>query len=72
MADSQSAHAPIRFETHPSRYKHWKLSFDGPIARLAMDVQEDGGLRPGYPLQLNSYDSRVDTEPADTVNRPRI
>jgi benzoyl-CoA-dihydrodiol lyase len=75
MADSQSAqsaHAPIRFETHPSRYKHWKLSFDGPIARLAMNVQEDEGLRPGYPLKLNSYDLGVDIELADAVNRLRF
>ncbi len=63
---------PIRFETDPSRYKHWKLSFEGPVARLAMDVPEDGGLRPGYVLKLNSYDLGVDIELADTVQRIRF
>ncbi|MFM8385586.1 MAG: 2,3-epoxybenzoyl-CoA dihydrolase [Planctomycetia bacterium] len=63
---------PIRFETHPSRYKHWKLSFDGPIARLAMDVQEEQGLRPGYVLKLNSYDLGVDIELADAIQRLRF
>ena len=65
--------APIRFETHPSRYRHWKLDFPavygGRVARLAMDVQEDGGLRPGYPLKLNSYDLGVDIELADAIQR---
>jgi benzoyl-CoA-dihydrodiol lyase len=63
---------PIRFETHPSRYRHWKLTFDGPVARLAMDVQEDEGLRPGYVLKLNSYDLGVDLELADAVQRLRF
>ena len=51
---------PIRFDTHPDRYKHWKLEFDGPIARLNLDVAEDGGLHEGYKLKLNSYDLGVD------------
>ncbi|MFM8980881.1 MAG: 2,3-epoxybenzoyl-CoA dihydrolase [Planctomycetia bacterium] len=63
---------PIRFETHPSRYRHWKLSFDGPVARLAMDVQEEQGLRPGYVLKLNSYDLGVDIELADAIQRLRF
>jgi benzoyl-CoA-dihydrodiol lyase len=64
--------APIRFETHPSRYKHWKLSFDGAIARLVMDVVEDAPMRPGYALKLNSYDLGVDLELADAVQRLRF
>jgi len=50
----------IDFRTHPERYKHWKLSFDGAVATIAMDVKEDGGLKPGYALKLNSYDLGVD------------
>ncbi|WP_136924369.1 2,3-epoxybenzoyl-CoA dihydrolase [Polyangium aurulentum] len=63
---------PIRFETHPSRYKHWKLSFEGSIARLVMDVVEDAPMRPGYALKLNSYDLGVDIELADAVQRLRF
>jgi len=73
MADTGSASTePVRFETHPDRYKHWKLSFDGPVATLLMDVQEDGGMRPGYPLKLNSYDLGVDVELADAIQRIRF
>jgi benzoyl-CoA-dihydrodiol lyase len=64
--------APITFETHPSRYRHWKLSFDGPVATLSMDVQEDAGLRPDYRLKLNSYDLGVDIELADAIQRIRF
>src|SRR5688572_18098534 len=64
--------APVRFETHPSRYVHWKLQIEAPVARLLMDVQEDRGLRPGYPLKLNSYDLGVDIELADAVQRLRF
>jgi len=63
---------PILFETHPSRYKHWKLEILGDTARLWMDVQEDGGLRPGYQLKLNSYDLGVDIELADAIQRLRF
>jgi benzoyl-CoA-dihydrodiol lyase len=63
---------PIRFETHPDRYQHWKLSIDGPVARLVMDVQEDKPLRPGYVLKLNSYDLGVDIELADAIQRLRF
>lgn len=52
----------IDFATHPERYKHWKLCLQGRIARLAMDVQEDAPLVPGYELKLNSYDLGVDIE----------
>jgi benzoyl-CoA-dihydrodiol lyase len=76
MADPTHDEAPIRFETHPSRYRHWKLDFPatygGRVARLAMDVQEDGGLRPGYPMKLNSYDLGVDIELADAISRVRF
>ena len=50
----------ISFETQPDRYNHWKLSFDGPVATLVLDVAEDKGLVPGYKLKLNSYDLGVD------------
>jgi benzoyl-CoA-dihydrodiol lyase len=65
-------HAPVDFRTEPSQYKHWKLSFDGTVATLAMDVREDGGLRPGYELKLNSYDLGVDIELHDAVQRLRF
>src|SRR5262245_40724570 len=63
---------PIRFETHPSRYVHWKLGIEPPVARLTLDVQEDRPLRPGYVLKLNSYDLGVDIELADAVERLRF
>ena len=63
---------PVDYRTEPSRYKHWKLSFDGPVVTLTMDVQEDGGLRPGYKLKLNSYDLGVDVELHDALQRIRF
>ncbi|MBW8713308.1 MAG: benzoyl-CoA-dihydrodiol lyase [Acidobacteria bacterium] len=62
----------ISFETSPDRYRHWKLSVDGAVATLSMDVQEDGGLSPDYRLKLNSYDLAVDIELADAVQRLRF
>jgi benzoyl-CoA-dihydrodiol lyase len=63
----------IAFETSPDRYQHWKLTFDGPVATLAMDVKEDAGLRPSdYRLKLNSYDLGVDIELADALQRIRF
>ena len=62
----------VDFETHPSRYKHWKLSFDGAVATLALDIKEDGGIRPGYAMKLNSYDLGVDIELNDALNRIRF
>src|SRR5437899_9456134 len=62
----------ITFETHPDRYKHWKLSFDGPIATLSMDVREDAGLSPDFLLKLKSYDLGVDIELADAIQRIRF
>jgi benzoyl-CoA-dihydrodiol lyase len=63
---------PIRFETHPRSYKHWKLSFEGPVARLVMDVVEEAPMREGYALKLNSYDLGVDIELADAIQRLRF
>ena len=62
----------ITFDTTPAAYQHWKLSFDGPVATLSMDVKEDGGLEPGYKLKLNSYDLGVDIELNDAVQRLRF
>lgn len=72
-ADADQQVAPrVEFRTDPSQYKHWKLTFDGPVATLSMDVAEDGGLRPGYKLKLNSYDLGVDIELHDAVQRIRF
>ncbi len=62
----------VDYRTEPSRYRHWRLSFDGPVATLTMDVAEDGGLRPGYKLKLNSYDLGVDIELHDALQRIRF
>ena len=61
-----------RFDTDPSKYNHWKLSFDGAVATLALDINEDKGIAPGYKLKLNSYDLGVDIELHDAVNRIRF
>jgi benzoyl-CoA-dihydrodiol lyase len=62
----------ITFNTDPARYRHWRLSCDGPVATLTLDVAEDGGLDPGYRLKLNSYDLGVDIELHDALNRIRF
>ena len=62
----------VDFATHPDRYVHWRLSFDGPVATLKMDVNEDRGLQPGYKLKLNSYDLGVDIELHDALQRIRF
>ena len=62
----------INFQTSPEQYRHWKLSVDGAIAHLSMDVQEDATLVEGYKLKLNSYDLGVDIELADAVQRIRF
>ena len=62
----------IALETHPDRYRHWKLSIAGEVATLGLGVDEHGGLRPGYELKLNSYDLGVDLELADAVQRLRF
>ncbi|MCZ6523253.1 MAG: 2,3-epoxybenzoyl-CoA dihydrolase [Alphaproteobacteria bacterium] len=62
----------IDYQTHPQRYKHWTLEVDGAVATLSLDVAEDGGLRPGYELKLNSYDLGVDIELYDATQRLRF
>lgn len=62
----------IDFQTDPSQYRHWKVTYDGPVANLYMDVDEKGGLFEGYELKLNSYDLGVDIELADVVQRMRF
>ena len=64
--------ALVTYDTHPDRYVHWRLSVDGPAATLAMDVNEERGLKPGYKLKLNSYDLGVDIELHDALNRVRF
>ena len=75
MAETSStaATAPrVDYQTNPAQYRHWKLSFDGPVATLKADFDENAGLRPGYKLKLNSYDLGVDIELNDAVNRIRF
>jgi benzoyl-CoA-dihydrodiol lyase len=62
----------VDYQTSPSQYKHWKLKFEGPVATLAADFDENAGLRPGYKLKLNSYDLGVDIELNDAINRIRF
>ena len=62
----------VEYQTDPSQYKHWKLRFEGPVATLAADFDENAGLRPGYKLKLNSYDLGVDIELNDALNRIRF
>ncbi|WP_050931779.1 2,3-epoxybenzoyl-CoA dihydrolase [Aestuariivita boseongensis] len=62
----------IDFQTDPSKYRHWRVEYDGPVANLYMDVDENGGLFDGYQLKLNSYDLGVDIELADVVQRMRF
>src|SRR5947199_525429 len=62
----------INFQTSPEQYKHWKLSIEGAVAALSMDVQEDQTLADGYKLKLNSYDLGVDIELADAIQRIRF
>jgi benzoyl-CoA-dihydrodiol lyase len=62
----------VDYQTHPSQYRHWKLSFDGVVATLKADFDENAGLRPGYKLKLNSYDLGVDIELNDAIQRIRF
>jgi benzoyl-CoA-dihydrodiol lyase len=62
----------VDYQTHPGRYQHWSLAFDGEIATLQLNINEDGGIRPGYKLKLNSYDLGVDIELYDALNRIRF
>src|SRR6478609_1899473 len=72
MGHAMAETAVIDFRTHPERYRHWKLALENGVAYLTMDVNEDGGLKPGYKLKLNSYDLGVDIELADAVQRLRF
>src|SRR6201985_2738732 len=62
----------VEFRTSPAKYRHWRLAVDGPVATISMDVDEQGGLVPGYELKLNSYDLGVDIELYDAVQRLRL
>ncbi len=62
----------VDYQTHPDRYQHWSMTFDGEIATLRLNINEDGGIRPGYKLKLNSYDLGVDIELHDALNRIRF
>ena len=62
----------VSFATHPAKYQHWHLKVDGDVARLTLDINEDGGIKPGYKLKLNSYDLGVDIELHDAINRIRF
>ena len=70
--EAQAKFDPVDYQTDPARYKHWRLAFDGPVATLTMDVNEEGGIRPGYKLKLNSYDLGVDIELHDALQRIRF
>jgi benzoyl-CoA-dihydrodiol lyase len=74
MAEPSAAPAaPLRtYDAHPERYRHWRLACDGPVATLSLDVDEDGGIAPGYKLKLNSYDLGVDIELHDALQRIRF
>ena len=62
----------VSFATHPTKYQHWTLNVNGDVARLKLDINEDGGIKPGYKLKLNSYDLGVDIELHDAINRIRF
>ena len=62
----------VDYQTHPSQYRHWSLKVEGEVATLSLDIQEDGGILPGYKLKLNSYDLGVDIELHDALQRVRF
>ena len=72
MADLTQPSSHVDYRTDPTQYRHWTLTVDGPVARLSLDIAEDGGIRPGYKLKLNSYDLGVDIELHDALNRIRF
>jgi len=72
LAEKKGVVQRVDFATDPSRYRHWKLTIEGRVARLAMDVQEQATLAPGYTLKLNSYDLGVDIELYDAIQRLRF
>ena len=67
-----STNPRVDYQVEPSSYRHWQLEFEGEVARLSIAIDEDGGLRPGYKLKLNSYDLGVDIELNDVLNRIRF
>ena len=69
---AETAAVRVDYRTDPSQYKHWKLAFNGPVATLGIDIAEDGGIRDGYKLKLNSYDLGVDIELHDALQRIRF
>jgi benzoyl-CoA-dihydrodiol lyase len=71
-AEPDQAAGRVGFQVEPGRYRHWRLSVDGAVATLAMDVDEHAGLRGGYELKMNSYDLGVDIELYDAVQRLRF
>jgi benzoyl-CoA-dihydrodiol lyase len=72
MQDQPSERSSITYDTHPDRYAHWSLAVQGPVATLAMNVNEERGIKPGYRLKLNSYDLGVDIELHDALQRIRF
>jgi len=72
LAKDEGTCMSVDYRTDPSKYRHWKLSFEGDVAKLVIDIAEDGGIRPGYKLKLNSYDLGVDVELHDALNRVRF
>ncbi|MBU0749255.1 MAG: 2,3-epoxybenzoyl-CoA dihydrolase [Gammaproteobacteria bacterium] len=72
MTESTQAPARVDYRTDPTQYRHWNLAVEGTVARLSLDIAEDGGIRPGYKLKHNSYDLGVDIELADALNRIRF
>ena len=62
----------VDYQTHPDRYRHYEVSYEGPVATLRIDIDEEGGIRPGYKLKLNSYDLGVDIELHDAIQRIRF
>jgi len=72
QTETEKGRSLISFDTHPDQYNHWKLDVQGSVATLAMNVNEDKGLKPGYKLKLNSYDLGVDIELHDALQRIRF
>ncbi|HEY9222936.1 MAG TPA: enoyl-CoA hydratase-related protein, partial [Variovorax sp.] len=72
MTDTAPQPPRVDYRTEPAQYRHWHLAVEGAVARLTLDIAEDGGIRPGYKLKLNSYDLGVDIELNDALNRVRF
>src|ERR687886_444323 len=72
LTQPETATHPVDYQTDPSKYQHWQVQYDGPVATLVMDTKEEGGIRPGYKLKLNSYDLGVDIELHDILQRFRF